>query len=302
MSNPTTTKGSRAGEEEGLSDDLEAIALEARREIVKAVARAKGGHLGGPLSAVEILVALYFSVLRVRPELPQWPERDRFVLSKGHSSIALYTVLSLRGYFPREELLTFDAGGTRLQGHPDMTVLPGIDMSTGSLGLGFSAAVGMALGAKHSSLTFTTFVLLGDGECNEGIVWEGAHIASHYALDNLVAIVDHNRLQQFGWLDCASGHRLSPYQPGDLAERWAAFGWHVLEVDGHDVVAVIHVLERARDWSGSPCVVVAHTTKGKGISFMEGNYAWHSRVPTDQELQLALDELDHEPTVATHRR
>lgn len=263
----------------------------ARREIVKAVAHAGGGHLGGPLSAVETLTALYFRVLRIRPEEPGWPDRDRFVLSKGHSSVALYAVLALRGYFPVAELATFDAIDSRLQGHPDMTALPGLDMSTGSLGLGFAASVGMALGAKLAGKKFTTFAMVGDGECNEGVVWEGAHVAQHNQLDNLIVIVDHNQLQQFGWRDPTSGTRLPPYADGQLAGRWAAFGWRVLEVDGHDLAAVIDVLERAKAAKGAPVAVIAHTVKGKGVSFMEDNYLWHSRIPTKEELQQALDEL-----------
>lgn len=278
--------------------ELEEIAQRARREIVKAIAIAKGGHLGGPLSAVDLLTALYFGVMEIRPEEPLWPDRDRFVLSKGHSSIALYAVMALRGYFPLDELRTFDAIDSRLQGHPDMTVLPGLDMSTGSLGLGFAAGVGMALGAKLAGRPFTTFVMLGDGECNEGVVWEAAHVAHHFGLNNLTALVDYNGLQQFGWRDSGSGARLPPYAGQELADRWTAFGWEVLEVDGHDLAAVIEVLAAARQTKGAPVVVVAHTVKGKGVSFMEDNYLWHSRVPTDEELRLALDELSDESVTA----
>lgn len=276
--------------------ELEAIARRARREIVQAVAHAKGGHLGGPLSAVEVLCALYFGVMRIRPTEPDWEERDRFILSKGHSSIALYTVMALRGYLPVEELATFDAIDSRLQGHPDMTVLPGLDMSTGSLGLGFCAAVGIALGARLSGADFTTFVMVGDGECNEGAIWEGAHVAARYRLDNLVAIVDENRLQQFCWRDRSSPQRrgLPPYDGHELADRWAAFGWQLTEVDGHDLAAVSEALVQARDATGAPAVVIAHTVKGKGVSFMENDYSWHSRVPTGAELAQALDELSDE--------
>lgn len=270
-----------------------AIARRARREIVRAVGHAKGGHLGGPLSAVELLTALYFRVMRIRPEEPEWPERDRFILSKGHSSIALYAVLALRGYFPLEELGTFDAIDSRLQGHPDMTALPGLDMSTGSLGLGLGAGVGMALGAKLSGQQFTTFVMVGDGECNEGAIWEGAHVAQRYQLENLVVVVDRNQLQQFCWRDSQSVERLSlpPYTGHQLTDRWAAFGWQVLEVDGHDTAAVVKALEAARQLHGAPVAVVAHTVKSKGVSFMENNYLWHSRVPTDGDLRQALEEL-----------
>lgn len=179
-------------------EELEDLARRARAHIVRTIAGAHGGHLGGPLSAIDMLIALYFRFLRIRPEQPDWPDRDRFVLSKGHSSIALYTALAMRGYFPVEELSTFDSIDSRLQGHPDMTVTPGVDMSSGSLGLGYSGGVGIALGAKALGKDFDTYVMLGDGECNEGIVWEGAHVAQRYELDNLVVIVDHNKLQQFG--------------------------------------------------------------------------------------------------------
>jgi transketolase len=277
-------------------DEMRAIARHGRREIVKAVAHAKGGHLGGPLSAFDILTALYFRVLNVRPEEPSWPDRDRFILSKGHASIALYTILALRGYFPLEELSTFDAIDSRLQGHPDMTLTPGVDMSSGSLGLGFSAGIGMALAGRLAGKTFTTCVMLGDGECNEGIVWEGAHVAQRHALGNLVAIVDHNRLQQFGWRGKDEADRLPPYMGNQLRDRWTAFGWEALEVDGHDMAAVIGVLERAWHVSDKPVVVIAHTVKGKGVSFMEGDFLWHSRVPTAEELAAALEELKEPPS------
>jgi transketolase len=274
-------------------EELNALARRARREIVVAVAHAKGGHVGGPLSAVDLLTALYFRVLCIRPDEPDWPERDRFILSKGHCSIALYAVLALRGYLPVEELTSFDAIDSRLQGHPDMMALPGLDMSTGSLGLGLGAGVGIALGAKLSGQQFTTFVMVGDGECNEGAIWEGAHVAQRYELDNLVAVVDQNQLQQFCWRDRTSVERvaLPPYTGSELAQRWAAFGWQVLEVDGHDMAAVVETLEASRQLRGSPVAVVAHTVKGKGVSFMENDYSWHSRVPTDEELQQALEEL-----------
>ncbi len=272
--------------------DLRALACDARESVLRAVTNARGGHLGGPLSAVELLIALYFRVLRIRPEEPTWPERDRFVLSKGHSSVALYAVLALRGYFPIEELMTFDAIDSRLQGHPDMTALPGLDMSTGSLGLGFSAAVGIALGAKLKGGDFTTFVMVGDGECNEGTIWEGAHVAHRYRLDNLVAVVDQNGLQQFGWRDPSTGARHRPYEGAELADRWRAFGWRVLEIDGHDLSALPTALEEARHRTGVPTVLVAHTVKGKGVSFMEDDFSWHSRVPTSAEFARALDEID----------
>jgi transketolase len=275
-------------------EDIADIARRARIHILEAVAHAKGGHVGGPFSAADMLAALYFRVLNIRPAEPDWPDRDRFVLSKGHSSIALYTIMAMRGYFPVEELQTFDSIDSRLQGHPDMTVTPGIDMSSGSLGLGFAAALGIALGARAKQQDFMTYVMLGDGECNEGIVWEGAHVANRYALDNLIAIIDHNKLQQFGWRGETTAERITPYTGGQLAGRWAAFGWTVLEVDGHDIPAFLDTMEQARATTGGPVAVVAHTIKGKGVSYMEGNYKWHSKVPTEEEFAIAMKELGAE--------
>lgn len=271
--------------------ELEELARQARVHIVRSIATAQGGHLGGPLSAIDMLIALYFRELRIKPEQPDWSDRDRFVLSKGHSSIALYTTLAMRGYFPIEELNTFDAIDSRLQGHPDMATTPGIDMSSGSLGLGFSGAVGIALGARAAGKEFTTFAMLGDGECNEGIVWEGAHVAERYRLDNLVAIIDHNKLQQFGWHGEDVEERLPPYTGNQLVDRWSAFGWQVFEMDGHDMKDILSTIEKAQAHTGGPVAIVAHTVKGHGVSFMEGNYKWHARVPTDEELATAMGEL-----------
>lgn len=272
---------------------LEARALEARREIVRAVSRARAGHLGGPLSAVDLLVALYGGILRVRPDEPRWFERDRFVLSKGHASIGLYSVLALSGYFPVEELATFDTIGSRLQGHPDMTRLPGLDMSTGSLGVGISTAVGMAIGARRHGLDSRVFVMLGDGECQEGQVWEAAISAARYRLDNLFAIIDVNGLQQFGWTDAATGDRTRPWSTEALAAIWAAFGWRTTTIDGHDMHAIVDGLGGAiaAAGDGRPTVILAETIKGRGVSFMEERFEWHARVPSDDESELALREL-----------
>ena len=274
--------------------DLEALREAARRiraEIIRAVNHARAGHIGGPLSAADILAVLYFHVLRIRPDEPGWVDRDRFILSKGHSSIALYAAMALRGYFPVEELLTFDAAHSRLQGHPDMTRLPGLDMSTGSLGMGISAGMGVALGARLQQRDIRSFVLLGDGECQEGEVWEAAMAAPRYRLDNLIAIVDHNRLQQYGWPGDGPDGRIPPQQPGELTARWAAFGWRVIEVDGHDVGALVDAFGRAVLGDGRPVVVIAHTTKGKGVSFMEGHYFWHTRAIKPEEYAAAMAEL-----------
>lgn len=280
-----------------LDDDgiaaLEERARLARREIVRAVGQAKAGHLGGPLSAVDVLVALYGGILRIHPDDPLWAGRDRFVLSKGHASIGLYAVLALSGYFPVEELGTFDAIGTRLQGHPDMTRLPGIDMSTGSLGVGISTGLGMAIGAKRLESDTRVFVMLGDGECQEGQVWEAAISAVRHRLDNLFVIVDVNGLQQFGWIDPDGGGRSRPWSTGSLAAIWAAFGWRVVEMDGHDMAAIVTGLTSAIHDAvdGQPTVILARTVKGRGVSFMEDRFEWHARVPTADELERAQAEL-----------
>ena len=283
MAVSTTMSEQRLGE-------LRDLATQARRLIVKAIHKAQAGHLGGPLSATDMLVALYFEVLRIDPQNPSAPGRDRFILSKGHSSIALYTVLALRGYFPIEELSTFDTINSRLQGHPDMTVLPGLDMSTGSLGQGLSPGVGMAIGAKRRGLDFRTYVMLGDGELQEGQVWEAAFVAARYRLDNLVAIVDHNRLPQYSWPN-AGGEGLVLHQP-EVRARWEAFGWRVLEVDGHDMALLVPTLAHAHEGTpGVPTAVIAHTVKGKGVGFMEDRLEWHYRSPDADQLGRAIAEL-----------
>ncbi len=273
-------------------DRLREVARRIRVEVVRNVYIAKAGHLGGPLSAADMLAALYFHVLRIRPDEPGWPDRDRFVLSKGHSSIGLYAAMALRGYFPVEELATFDAAHSRLQGHPDMTRLPGLDMSTGSLGMGISAAMGMALGARITGRDVRAWVMLGDGECQEGEVWEAAMAAARHRLANLVAIVDHNKLQQYGWPGDGPDGRLPPEEPGELVAKWAAFGWRVLEMDGHDMADILRVFALAADGSdGRPTAVIAHTVKGKGVSYMEGHYFWHTRAIKPEELAQAMAEL-----------
>jgi transketolase len=270
---------------------LREMARRIRVQLIRAVAHAQGGHVGGPLSAAEILATLYFHEMRIRPDQPDWPERDRFVLSKGHCSIALYATLALAGYFPVEELASFDAIDSRLPGHPDMTGLPGIDMSTGSLGVGLSAAVGLALGARLHGHDGRVFALLGDGECHEGAIWEAAFIARRFELDNLVAIVDANGLAQFGPAADVPGERRGPWEPGELEDRWRACRWHVIAVDGHDVLALVAAFDEARATRGRPTVVIARTVKGKGVSFMENRWYWHSKVVTPDELALAMAEL-----------
>ena len=279
------------GVEAGEVARLQEIARQIRLEVIKAVYVARAGHLGGPLSAADMLAALYFNVLRIRPDDPAWPDRDRFILSKGHSSIGLYATMALRGYFPVEELATFDAAHSRLQGHPDMTRLPGLDMSSGSLGMGISAGLGMALGARLTGRASRTYVMLGDGECQEGEVWEAAMAAARYGLDNLVAIIDHNKLQQYGWPGDGPDGRMPPEVPGELVAKWSAFGWRVLEADGHDVADILRVLAVAAHGDGRPVAVIAHTVKGKGVSYMEGHYYWHTRAIKPDEYATALADL-----------
>lgn len=268
---------------------LERTARAARRLIVQSIYTAQAGHLGGPLSAVDLLTALYFGVLNVDTANPRWPDRDRFVLSKGHSSIALYAVLALRGFFPIEELATFDAIDSRLQGHPDMTRLDCLDMSTGSLGQGISAAVGMALGAKLRQKSFHTWAMIGDGETQEGQVWEAAFIAERYHLGNLTTILDANGLQQFGWGRGSDVERQPPAP--HVPDAFRAFGWRVDEIDGHDMRAILAAYRRALEPREQPLLIVARTVKGKGVSYMEHNYSWHARPPTGQDLERALEEL-----------
>lgn len=278
--------------------ELEETARQIRISVIEAINVAKAGHLGGPLSAADILTALYFKIMRIRPEEPTWPDRDRFVLSKGHSAIGLYSTMAHRGYLPVEELLTFDAVHSRLQGHPEMTRLPGIDMSTGSLGMGISAAMGMALGASVQGRDYLAFAMLGDGECQEGEVWEAAMAASRHRdrLDNLFVIVDENHLQQFGWLvDREGSTRLvePPHTAGQLADKWRAFGWRVLGMDGHDMRDILTTLGEAiesRQGAG-PTVIIAQTVKGKGVSYMENDYTWHSKPLSPQDYATALADL-----------
>jgi transketolase len=270
---------------------LEDMARRIRVAVIRTVTERKVGHVGGPLSAADILAALYGRILRIRPDEPDWPERDRFILSKGHSSLGQYAAMALAGYFDPAEMFTFNQKGSRLQGHPDMNKLPGIDISTGSLGMGLSAGLGMALGARYLGQGFRTWVLLGDGECQEGQVWEAAHVAPRYGLDNLIAIVDHNKFQQFGWRGDSAGHRLPPEDPGDLVARFKAFGWRVMEMAGNDMAEVVRVLEEAREPGGRPTAVIANTLKGYGVSYMAGNYQWHMGVPTEEEFAIAMAEL-----------
>lgn len=265
---------------------LKRICHHLRTSIINTVAHAHVGHTGGSLSEVEILATLFFRILKIDPSRPDWPERDRFILSKGHASPGYYCTLAYRGYFSEEILAEFDAVDSILQGHPCRLHTPGVDMSTGSLGQGLSAAAGMILGRDYLAQQFQVYVLLGDGEIQEGQVWEAAMFAGAHRLTGLVAIIDRNGVQLSGTV--ADTLSLEP-----LSDKWKAFGWQVLECDGHDVAAVVTTLEEARRLSATgPVAIIAHTVKGKGVSFMEGKYQWHGRSPNEEERRLALAELE----------
>lgn len=293
---------SQTASAEGFTDngpyaDLAALARRGRLLVIESVARAGAGHVGGPLSAMDLLIALYFRVLRIRPDEPDWPERDRFILSKGHSAIGLYTAMALRGYFPVEELATFDSAGSRLQGHPDMTRLPGLDASTGSLGQGLSVAVGIAMGARRRGLDAHSWVLLGDGELQEGQVWEAIPVAAKYGLGNLTAIVDRNGMQQYGWPlrpeEEHRGDRRDPWAESRVRDAFEAFGWRALEIDGHDFEAILGACADAQgaNTRDVPTVILAETVKGRGFSLAAGASDWHSRVATADEIEAARSEL-----------
>ncbi|MDO4289211.1 MAG: transketolase [Eubacterium sp.] len=266
--------------------NLEKTAKGIRRDIVKMIGKAASGHPGGSLSAVEILTLLYFEKMNVDPKDPKKADRDRFVLSKGHAAPVLYAVLSEKGFFPKEELNYLRQVGHILQGHPDMKKVPGVDMSTGSLGQGISAAVGMALGAKIDKADWKTYALLGDGELQEGMVWEAAMAAAHYKLNNLIAFVDNNNLQ----IDGEIGKVMSPYP---IDEKFAAFGWNVINVaDGNDFDQLREGLEKAYASTDKPSVLICKTVKGKGVSYMENNVGWHGKGPNAEQVEIALKELE----------
>lgn len=265
---------------EALSREMTQI----RRLILRTVHFAGAGHPGGSLSACDVVTALYFHIMRIDPQRPDWPDRDRFILSKGHASALLYAALAKRGYFPVEELKTFRRIDGRLQGHPDMRKTHGVDMTTGSLGMGLSVGCGMALAGKLSGRNYRVFVMVGDGEMDEGQVWEAMLFGSKYRLDNLTVIVDRNRLQLDG-----DTEDVMPLEP--LRNKLDDFGWSVHETDGHDMTAILRTFESAMTAEGKPSAIIAHTVKGKGVSFMENDPAWHGRAPGDDELAAALHEL-----------
>lgn len=255
-----------------------------RIEILKMLALAGSGHTGGSLSAADIVTVLYFSKMRHRPDEPNWKERDRFILSKGHAAPLLYAVLAMTGYFNISMLKTLRKLGSPLQGHPCSRVLPGVEISTGSLGQGLSVSNGIAIGMKIDNLSSRVYCLLGDGETQEGQVWEAAMTAAHYRLDNLCAIIDLNGLQIDGPVSKVKG--IEP-----VASKWSAFGWHVIEIDGHNMEEILNGLDEAEKVKEKPTMIIAHTIKGKGVSFFEGKVEYHGMAPTHEELEKALKEL-----------
>ncbi len=263
---------------------LKIKAAQIRKKLLQMIYQAKTGHTGGSLSCVDILVSLYFGVMRIDPKNPHLPERDRFVMSKGHSVEALYAVLAEAGFFNKDELETYCAFGSRLTGHPT-TKVPGVEVNTGALGHGLAVGVGMALAGKIDKRNYKVYVLMGDGELNEGSVWEAAQVAAHYKLDNLIAIVDRNKLQ-------ISGFTEEVVRLENLEKKWESFGWKVLQVDGHDIDGLINVLGSIPTTPYLPHIVIAHTVKGKGVSFIENKKEWHHHVPSEEELQKAMKELD----------
>lgn len=265
--------------------ELEAKARVIRRHIIKMISAANSGHPGGSLSAADIVTALYFNLMRHDPKNPQWPDRDRFILSKGHAAPVLYAALAECGYFPIEELNTLRKLDSRLQGHTDRNLTPGVEMSAGSLGQGLSYGIGMALAARLDVKDYHVYVLLGDGECDEGQVWEAAMSASHFKLDNITAIVDYNKIQLDGY--CCDIMNIAP-----LAEKWMSFGWHTIEINGHDFKQILFALNKPKDIEGKPIAIIAHTIKGKGVSFMENNVDFHGKAPNFEETIKALKELE----------
>jgi transketolase len=264
---------------------MQGIARKLRRHIITMTGKAGSGHPGGSLSAVEIVTALYFRVLRHNPQDPLWPDRDRFILSKGHAAPLLYAALAESGYFPVEQLSTLRQIDSCLQGHTDCRLTTGVEMSAGSLGQGLSFSIGVALAGRLNKQSYKVFVLLGDGECDEGQVWEAAMAAAHFKVDNLIAIVDNNGIQLDGW-----NREIMNLEP--FALKWQGFGWRVIEVDGHDLNQIIKALEQAKLVKGQPTVIIAHTVKGKGVSFMENNPEFHGKAPTPVEMEKALKELE----------
>ncbi|MFH1424862.1 MAG: transketolase [archaeon] len=265
-------------------DNLNETAKTIRKHIIEMTGAAGCGHPGGSLSATDILTALYFSKMNIDPKNPKNPDRDRFILSKGHAAPGLYATLAERGFFPISDLKTLRKLGSHLQGHPVLGSTPGVEASTGSLGQGLGVGNGMALAAKLDKANWRIYVLLGDGECQEGSVWEAAMAAAHYKLDNVTAILDYNGLQ-------IDGCTKDVMDLGQISEKWTAFGWNVIEVDGHNIEELLKALDEAEKTKGKPTILIAKTVKGKGVSFMENNPKWHGVTPNEEEVKKALEEL-----------
>ena len=266
-------------------DGLKTKAVSIRRSIINMLAEAKSGHPGGSLSGVEILTYLYFKEMNIDPKEPNKPDRDRLVLSKGHGAPLLYGTLAEKGYFPKEELMKLRKINSMLQGHPDMKDTPGVDMSTGSLGQGLSAANGMALAGKLDKKDYRVYVLIGDGELQEGQIWEGAMTAAHYGLDNITAFIDNNGLQ-------IDGFNKDVMNVEPIKDKWEAFGWHTINIDGHDLEQIEKAVEEAKNVKDKPTVIIAKTVKGKGVSFMENIADWHGVAPNKEQSEQALKELE----------
>ena len=265
--------------------ELQRMAKQLRRHVITMIATAGSGHPGGSLSAADIVTTLYFKIMRHDPNNPHWLDRDRFVLSKGHAAPVLYAALAECGYFPLEELSTLRKLDSRLQGHTDKTLTPGVEMSAGSLGQGLSFGIGVALAGKLNARDYQTYVLLGDGECDEGQIWEAAMAAAHFKIDSLTAIVDHNEIQLDGW-----NRDIMNLEP--LADKWRSFNWHVLDINGHDISQILQAARKAKKIRQKPTVIIAHTIKGKGVSFMENNVDFHGKAPTPEQAERALKELE----------
>lgn len=265
-------------------EELQSIAKRIRREIIEMTGAAKSGHPGGSLSAVELVVELYFNHMRIDPKNPKWPDRDRFILSKGHACPVLYAAMAEAGYTPLDQLNTLRKLGSIYQGHPDVRFIPSLEASTGSLGEGVSLAIGMGLAARLDGRAYRTYAMLGDGEIQEGQVWEAAMAGAFHKMDNVVAIVDYNGIQLDGFVK-------DIMEVAPLADKWRSFGWHTIEINGHDFPAIQQAFQEAEATKGKPTCIVAHTVKGKGVSFMENNPKFHGTAPTPDEVKLALQEL-----------
>ena len=264
--------------------ELEKTACEIRQNIISMVNASQSGHPGGSLSSADILTALYFKEMNVDPKNPKWEDRDRFVLSKGHASPVLYATLAQKGYFPKEELMNFRKISTILQGHPEMKNVPGVDMSTGSLGQGLSAANGMAMAAKIDKKDYRVYSVVGDGESQEGMIWEAAMFAAHYELDNLTVFLDNNGLQ-------IDGKNVDVMNVEPLDEKFKAFGWNVIKIDGHNMDEIISALDESKRVKGKPTIIIAKTVKGKGVCFMENKAEWHGNAPNDEQTEKAIGNL-----------